>query len=173
MERARYKCSISISTYEKSPAKQAEMTLYDTDSNKKNTYQRVELLLEKYSETEIRSNIFIIVNLLGKNRGSLPDEGLKEKIQMARLCLKADDNAIQISCFSPAANYLDNGIDLLGAKDYAEKPLALLKEHNCRQSESQTHFLVYLFVMHWVSPREKLISGHLDGYYTGIATGDT
>jgi predicted ATPase len=63
--------------------------------------------------------------------------------------------------------------DYKGAKDYAEKALALLKEPNCRQSESRTLFLVYGFIVHWVSPIEVSIRGHLDGYYKGIATGDT
>ncbi len=63
-------------------------------------YQLGELLLEEWSETEIRANIFIIVDLLGKNRGSLPDEGPKEKIRMARLCVKAGDKAIRIASFS-------------------------------------------------------------------------
>jgi tetratricopeptide (TPR) repeat protein len=63
--------------------------------------------------------------------------------------------------------------DYKGAKEYAEKALALLKEPNCRQSESRTNFIVYGFIMHWVSPIEVSIRGHLDGYYKGIASGDT
>jgi predicted ATPase len=321
-------------------------------------YQLGELLLEKWSETEIRANVFTIVDLIGKNRRRLPDEGRETKIRMARLCLMAGDKAIRTSSFSQAAKYLDRGIDLLpndhwkehynlslrlfsgaaeahyclgvlgktesycneivsqkegplldkrraynvlissiaaqgrnvdaqdkclevlaklgirfpkigqtfsvligilraklslkrttkqlanltrmtdeskiwvmvlldklvgyayqdsgsalvplatfkglqltvkhgiseytppilaivglllvvalkdykGAKDYAEKALALLKEPNCRQSESRTHFIVYEFIMHWVSPIEVSITGFLDGYYMGIATGDT
>ncbi len=63
--------------------------------------------------------------------------------------------------------------DYKGAKDYAEKALALLKEPNCRQSESRTNFIVHAFIMHWVSPIEVSVKGFLDGYYMGIATGDT
>jgi predicted ATPase len=49
--------------------------------------------------------------------------------------------------------------DYNGAKVYAEKALALLKEPNCRHSESRTHFIVYNFIMYWISPIEVSIRG--------------
>ncbi len=92
---------------------EAALALVTSENLSNMQYQLGELLFEKWSETEIQANIFIIVDLLGKNRGSLPDEGLKEKIRMARLCLKAGNKAIRISSFSTAAKYLVRGIDLL------------------------------------------------------------
>jgi predicted ATPase len=70
-----------------------------------------EVLLQKLSEKELDSSIFVVVNLL--NAGSASTLGDLKRIRLAELNLQAAQKAAHFSAFSSAAKFAGMGIELL------------------------------------------------------------
>lgn len=92
-------------------------------------HYRIGLALWKYVDLEtLDRNIFIVVGHLMEAKLFIENE--KERVAVAKLSLRAGEQAVFLSNFFTAYRYLKNGIDLLEPRSWIDKYDLCLQLHN-------------------------------------------
>lgn len=99
-----------------------------TDERERLHYRIGRRLWRAFDLATIDRSIFVVVGQLMMAQNLMTSE--KERVAVAKLCLRAGEQAVALSNFHTAHTYLMQGIDLLGARAWRDEFDLTLRLHN-------------------------------------------